>query len=144
MFFSYKYLLHLAKSPFADICSNHPLFSFAQNRGKFAPNCLSLQLFHLLYKVAHRGKQGAKKGEPFGSPFLSYFYSIFRIWQSHLWQIFAPNTSFFPSPKIGANSLQTALSCNCSTCSAKRHTRANGVQKKANPLARLSTLFSVL
>ena len=88
-----------------------PLFSFAQNRGKFAPNCLALQLLHLFRKAAHRGKHGAKKAKPFGSPTLAYFYSIFRIWQSHLWQMFAPKTSFFPSPKIGANSLQTALPC---------------------------------
>jgi hypothetical protein len=67
---------HLSKFPFTDINFQYPLFPFAQNRGKFAPNCFSLQLFHLLYKVAHRGKQGAKKGEPFGSPFLCFAYSI--------------------------------------------------------------------
>ena len=53
------------KVPLADICFKHLLFSFAQNRGKFAPNCLILQLFHLFRKAAHKGKQGAKKGEPF-------------------------------------------------------------------------------
>ena len=35
-----------------------PLSSFAQNRGKFAPNHLALQLLHLLCKAAHKGKQG--------------------------------------------------------------------------------------
>ena len=45
--------------------------------------------------------------------------------------------SFFSSPKIGANSLQTAFPCNCSTCSTKWHTGANRAQKKANLLARL-------
>ena len=38
-----------------------PPFFFTQNRGKFAPNCLALQLLHLLSKAAHKGKQGAKK-----------------------------------------------------------------------------------
>ena len=63
--------------------------------------------------------------------------NIFRICQSPSLQILAPNTSFFPLPKIGANSLQTALPCNYSTCFAKRHTRANRAQKRRNLLARL-------
>ncbi|MFR8711143.1 MAG: hypothetical protein ACLVEN_02795 [Anaerotignum lactatifermentans] len=53
--------------------------------------------------------------------------SIFHIWQSPFWQILIPNTLFFSLPKIGANSLQTALPCNYSTCSTKRHTGANQV-----------------
>ena len=54
-----------------------PPFSFAQNWGKFAPNCLALQLLHLLRKAAHKGKQGAKKGEPFnGSPCHVVFCSV--------------------------------------------------------------------
>ena len=78
-----------------------------------------------------QGQTGRKKkAKPFGSPTLAYFYSIFRIWQSHLWQMFALKTSFFSLPKIGANSLQTALPCNYSTYSAKRYTGANRAQKK--------------
>ena len=70
--------------------------------------------------------------------------NIFRICQSSLLQILISNTLFFPSPKIGANSLQTALPCNYSTCSAKRHTRANRAQKKANLLARLFFVLLIL
>uniref|UniRef100_UPI002431B1A2 hypothetical protein n=1 Tax=Anaerotignum lactatifermentans TaxID=160404 RepID=UPI002431B1A2 len=39
-----------------------PLFSFAQNWGKFAPNCLALQLSRLLRKRAHRRKSGGTGG----------------------------------------------------------------------------------
>ena len=72
------YFSYLVKSPLADICSKHLLFSFAQNRGKFAPNCLALPLLHLLRKAAHKGKQGAKKGEPFnGSSCHVAFCSVY-------------------------------------------------------------------
>ena len=74
--FTCNHFSHLAKSSLADTCSKHLLFTFSQNRGKFAPNCLALQLLHLLRKAAHRGKQGAKKGEPFGSPILCFAYSV--------------------------------------------------------------------
>lgn len=36
------YFSYLVKSPLADICSKHLLFSFAQNQGKFVLNCLAL------------------------------------------------------------------------------------------------------
>ena len=72
------YISYLIKSLLTDICSKHLLFTFAQNRCKFAPNYLSLQLLHLLYKVAHRGTQGAKKGEPFnGSSCHVVFCSVY-------------------------------------------------------------------
>ena len=70
--------------------------------------------------------------------------NIFRICQSPPLQILAPNTFFFSSPKIGANSLQTAFPCNCSTCSTKWHTGANRAQKKANLLARLFFVLLIL
>jgi hypothetical protein len=71
------YFSHLAKLPLTDICSKHLLFTFAQNRGKFVPNCLALQLLHLLCKAAHKGKQGVKKGKPFnGSPCHVVFCSM--------------------------------------------------------------------
>ena len=59
------YISYLIKSLLTDICSKHLLFTFAQNRGKFALNCFSLQLLHLLRKAAHKGKQDAKKRRTF-------------------------------------------------------------------------------
>ena len=71
------YISYLIKSLLTDICSKHLLFTFAQNRGKFALNCFSLQLLHLLRKAAHKGKQDAKKGEPFnGSSCYVVFCSV--------------------------------------------------------------------
>lgn len=102
--FSCKHFSHLAKPSLADICSKHPLFPFAQNRGKFAPNCLALQLLHLLYKVAHKGKQGAKKGEPFwlaySCVFLFYISYLIKslltdICSKHLLFTFAQNRGKF-------------------------------------------------
>ena len=61
--FTCKFFSHLAKLPLADVCSEPLLFSVAQNRGKFALYCLSLQLLQLLCKAAHRGKSGGTGGD---------------------------------------------------------------------------------
>ena len=111
-----------------------PLFSFAQNRGKFAPNCLALQLLHLFRKAAHKGKQGAKKGEPFwlafSCVFLFYFSylvksSLADICSKHLLFSFTQNRG-----KFAPNCLALPLA----PPAPQNGTQGQTVCKKSEPL----------
>ena len=62
--FTCKHFSHLSKSPLADINFQYPLFSFAQNRGKFAPNCLALPLAPPAPQSGTQGQTVCKKSEP--------------------------------------------------------------------------------
>lgn len=72
------YISYLIKSLLTDICSKHLLFTFAQNRGKFALNCLALQL--TLSAKRHTGANMVQKRRTFWLTYslvrLLYFYIL--------------------------------------------------------------------
>ena len=92
-----------------------------------------------------QGQTGRKKRRTFlARLFLRIFILFFVSGKVISGRYLLQTPPFFLHPKSGQ--IRSKLPCptTCSTCSTKRHTGANSVQKKRTSLARLSTLFSVL
>ena len=92
-----------------------------------------------------QGQTGRKKRRTFlARLFLRIFILFFVSGKVISGRYLLQTPPFFLHPKSGQ--IRSKLPCptTCSTCSTKRHTGANSVQKKRTSLARLPTLFSVL